>query len=98
MASRENGSSVSNKNAITDGAMRIVREVVLRTHTTDRFQLLSAICEDLEGRYAGETFDYHVAQMNLKTTADILRAIDVYFIMKEFYPELDDSNDQQAAG
>ena len=71
---------------VSDGAMRIVEEVVKRTNNRDRSFLLTAICEELETRFVGESLEYHLSQMHISGTSDILHAIDLYFVMEKLFP------------
>lgn len=72
---------------VTEGAMRIVEEVVSKTDNHDRSFLLAKVCDELEERYAGDSLEYHLSQMHIDTTSDILHAIDMFFVMKEMFPD-----------
>lgn len=71
---------------VSDGAMRIVEEVVKRTNNRDRSFLLTAICAELESRFVGDSLEYHLSQMHIGGTSDILHAIDLYFVMERLFP------------
>lgn len=72
---------------LTDGAMCLIEDIVQRKHLTDRLQILEAVCEALEERYNGDAMEFHLEHMHLSTTSEILRAIDVYFVMREEFPD-----------
>lgn len=76
------------KGTITDGALGIVNAIVLQTHSTDRSYLVEKICEELSARYHKNNLEYHLTQMNLLSKQDILRVIDIYFIMRRVFPEM----------
>ena len=59
-------------------------EAVRTVGSVDRIRLLEAICDVLERKFQGKTLEYHLKQMNLRTTKDILYAIDIYKIGLEF--------------
>lgn len=71
---------------ITDGALRLVEEAAKKTNTKDRYALLDYICADMEKRYPGDSLEYHLSQMRIATTKDILEIIDLYLVMVEFEP------------
>lgn len=69
---------------VSEGALRLVGEAVRTVGSVDRIRLLDAICDVLERKFQGKTLEYHLRQMNLCTTKDILYAIDIYKIGLEF--------------
>ena len=71
---------------VTEGAMKIVGEVVKKANTHDRSILLERICDELEERYPGESLEYHLSQMHISSTADIAYAIDMFFVMDKIFP------------
>lgn len=72
---------------LTDGAMMLIDEIVQDDRVTEREKILEAVCKKLEDRYGGDALEAHLAHMNLPTTFDILRAIDIYFIIREEFPD-----------
>lgn len=73
---------------ITDGAVRIVDYVARKYKTQDRHMILEHVCDEMERRYAGVSMEYHLAQMGIKTTNDLLDIIDTYLILCELEPSL----------
>ena len=69
---------------VSEGALRLVGEAARAVGSVDRIKLLDAICDVLENKFHGKTLEYHLKQMNLRTTKDILYAIDIYKIGLEF--------------
>lgn len=69
---------------VSEGALRLVGEAARTVGSVDRIRLLDAICDVLERKFQGKTLEYHLKQMNLCTTKDILYAIDIYKIGLEF--------------
>lgn len=76
-----------NQFVLTDGAMSLIEDVVLERQTTDRRKICEAVCEKLEEKYGGDALEAHLIHMNLATTSDILRAIDIYFIIRADFPD-----------
>lgn len=72
---------------ITDGALRLVEETVNKYQTKNRYQILEHLCEDMEAKYPGDSLEYHLSQMKMRTTNEILEIIDIYLIMIEYDPE-----------
>lgn len=74
---------------ITDGAMCLIENVVVKNNLTekDRMQILDAVCNVLEEKYQGDAMEFHLKRMHLSTTAEILRTIDIYFIMRDEFPD-----------
>lgn len=72
--------------ALTDGAMRLIEDVVKEKELTDRMDILDAVCDVLEQKYQGESFESHLNRMHMSTTNEILRAIDIYFIIRADFP------------
>lgn len=72
---------------ITDGAMRLVEEVVKKYNTKDRYEILEHVCQEVSERYPGDSLEYHLNQMKMSTTKDILYIIDIYLIMVEVEPK-----------
>lgn len=75
-------------NDVTDTALFIIDSVVQKNKITDRYDIMSAVCNAVQNKYgAGDRLDVHLRRMHLKTTKDILYAIDIYFIMRKLYPD-----------
>ena len=71
---------------ITDGAIRLVEEMSKKYRTKDRIEILHHVCAEVEKRYPGSSLEYHLNQMRIPTTKDILDVIDVYIILTEIDP------------
>ena len=71
-------SNEKNFKKLTRGTKGIIKESIEKKGTTNRHELCDYICDVLEERFAGETLDYQLKRMDLKTTGDILEAIDTY--------------------
>lgn len=73
---------------VNDIVLFVIDNIVKKTKTTDRYDVMSHVCEIMEHRFgAGARLEYNLGKLNLKTTKDVLRAIDIYFIMKKLYPD-----------
>lgn len=72
---------------ITDGIMRMIEQVKKKLNSSDRLEILSLVCHEMEIRYPGNSLEYHLSQMGIRTTNDILDAIDIYLIMIELEPD-----------
>lgn len=76
------------KSLITDGAFKLIESVYKKNPINDRNKLLSAVCEEVERRYVGDTLEYHLNQMKMNTTNEILNVIDTYLVMISIDPDL----------
>lgn len=76
-----------NQFTLTDGAMSLIESVVREQNTTDRTTICTEVCAKLEERFGGDALESHLKHMHLTTTADILRAIDIYFILRAEFPD-----------
>lgn len=76
------------KSIITDGAFRLIESIYKKNPTRDRNKLLLAVCEEVEHRYIGDTLEYHLNQMKMNTTNEILNVIDTYLVMISIEPDL----------
>lgn len=72
---------------LTEGALALVESVYRRTNLNDPQQLLPHVCAELETRFPDNSLEYHLTQMHLETTEDIVRTISCFFISKRLYPE-----------
>lgn len=73
---------------VTDTALFIIDNVVKKHKITDRFDIMSAVCDTLERKFGeSERLENNLDKLNLRTTKDILHAIDIYFVMRRLYPE-----------
>lgn len=73
---------------INDIVLFVIDNIVTKTNNTDRYDVMSHVCEVMEHRFgAGARLEYNLEKLNLKTTKDVLRAIDIYFIMKKLFPD-----------
>ena len=74
----------SQPQAVTKGALRVVDRVAGQIGSTDPALLLDAVCDYLFTLYKGNSLDYHLNMMNIRTTTDIRYAIDLYRLAKEY--------------
>lgn len=72
---------------LTEGALALIESVYERTGLNDPYELLPHVCSELEERFADNSLEYHLSQMHLQTTADIVRTISCFFISKRLYPD-----------
>lgn len=73
---------------VTDTALFIIDSVVKKHQITDRFDIVSAVCDVLERKFGeSERLESNLDKFNLRTTKDILHAVDIYFVMQKLYPE-----------
>lgn len=73
---------------VTDTALFIIDNVVKKARITDRFDIMSEVCTVLENKFGcGDKLEANLNKMNLRTTEDILHAIDLYFVMCRLYPD-----------
>ena len=63
---------------LTRGTKKLIKDAIREHKATNRFDLCSIICEELEEKFTGDTLNYQLSRMNLETTGDILDAIDTY--------------------
>ena len=73
---------------LTRGTKTLIKETIQNNNTNDRYKLCESIADELENRFKGATLNYQLERMNLKTTLNILTAIDTYFLdknKKKFY-------------
>ena len=71
---------------LTEGAMALIEEVAARTQLTDPQELLPYVCDELMDRFPDDSLEYHLSQMHLQTTDDIVRSISCFFISKQLFP------------
>ena len=73
---------------VTDTALFVIDKIVQRDRITDRFDIMSAVCNAIQKKYgSGQKLEAHLQRMHLTTTKDILYAIDIYFVLKKLYPD-----------
>lgn len=76
------------QSAISDITLYVIDNVVRRTRITDRYDVMAHVCDVMERRFgSGEKLEQNLAKLNLATTKDVLYAIDIYFTMKQLYPD-----------
>lgn len=82
------GKSEMGSTEVTDTALFIIDSVVRKRHVTDRFDIVSAVCDVMEKKFGeSERLERNLDKFNLRTTKDILHAIDIYFVMRKLYPD-----------
>lgn len=67
---------------LTRRAKDIIKEAIRKTRTDDRNELLVAITDIVLEKYmdkSDEVVDYQLGRMNMKTTSQILKVMDIYF-------------------
>lgn len=75
-------------NDVTDTALFVIDSVVRKYKITDRFDIMSAVCDAVRSKYGeGDRLEVHLRRMHLLTTKDILYAIDIYSTLKQLYPD-----------
>ena len=72
---------------LTEGALALIESVYERTGLDNPQELLPHVCSELEKRFSDNSLEYHLSQMHLQTTADIVRTISCFFISKRLYPD-----------
>lgn len=72
---------------LTEGALALIESVYERTKLKDPYELLPHVCSELEDRFPDNSMEYHLSQMHLQTTEDIVRTISCFFISKRLYPD-----------
>lgn len=76
------------QSSINDTAMFVIDNVVKRSRLTNRYDVMERFCAVLEHRFGtGDKLDENLEKMHLATTKDVLQAIDIYFVMKDLYPD-----------
>lgn len=74
--------------SISDITLFLIDNIVRRTKVTDRYDVMEHVCDVLEHRFGtGEKLEQNLEKLNLSTTKDVLNAIDIYFVMKQLYPD-----------
>lgn len=74
--------------SVNDTAMFVIDNVVKRSRLTNRYDVMERFCAVLEHRFgSGAKLDENLEKMHLATTKDVLQAIDIYFVMKDLYPD-----------
>jgi hypothetical protein len=71
---------------LTEGAMALIEGVVQKTNLTDPKELLPYVCDELMDRFPSDSLEYHLSQMHLETTEDVVRSITCFFISKRLFP------------
>lgn len=76
------------QSSVNDTAMFVIDNVVRRSRLTNRYDVMERFCAVLEHRFGtGAKLDENLEKMHLATTKDVLQAIDIYFVMKDLYPD-----------
>ena len=73
---------------VTDGAMRLVEEAVNKAQTKNKDIILGCVCAEMERRYPGESLEYHLSQMKISSTKDVMEIIELFLIMREMDPSV----------
>ena len=85
-STKEDGSIAAS--SISDITLFVIDNIVKRTRITDRYDVMEHVCDVLEHRFGtGEKLEQNLEKLNLSTTKDVLNAIDIYFVMKQLYPD-----------
>lgn len=64
---------------ITRGVKQLIKTAISETNSNNRYVLCEKIADMVEGKYNGLNLEYQLKRMNIQTTKQILKAIDVYF-------------------
>ena len=87
MVEQADAENISNS-SISDITLFVIDNIVKRTKTTDRYDVMGYVCDVLEHRFGtGDKLEPNLKKLNLATTQDVLQAIDIYFVMKQLYPD-----------
>lgn len=63
---------------LTRGTKALIKEAIMKTKSSNRYDLCEYIANELEERFKGDTLTYQLERMDLETTGKILAAIDTY--------------------
>lgn len=63
---------------LTRGTKALIKEAIMKTKSSNRYDLCEYIANELEKRFKGDTLTYQLERMDLVTTGKILAAIDTY--------------------
>lgn len=64
---------------LTRGTKELIRQSIAETKSSNRYVLCEHICATVEQKYSGLNLEYQLERMGIKTTGEILKAIDTYF-------------------
>jgi len=64
---------------LTRGTKELIKQAIQETQSNNRYALCEKIADMVESRYNGMNLDYQLERMNIRTTGQILNAIDTYF-------------------
>ena len=64
---------------LTRGTKELIRQAIKETQSNNRYELCAKIADIVETKYNGLNLEYQLERMNIKTTGQILQAIDTYF-------------------
>lgn len=70
---------------LTRGVKQLIKDAIGTTQSNNRYVLCEKIADVVEKKYEGLNLDYQLERMNIETTKQILKAIDIYFY-KHFKP------------
>lgn len=70
--------SKTTTDTLTRGTKKIIANAIEKTGQYNRSVLCDAICDELCSKFTGDSLEYQLNRMNLRTTGDIDRAIDTY--------------------
>ena len=63
---------------ITRGTKTLIKNAIGETQSSNKYELLDHICNELCNKFKGNTLDYQLERMKLETTSEVLSAIDTY--------------------
>lgn len=74
---------------VTDNTLFLIDNIVKKTRITDKYGIVDAVCKAIETKFGDNErrLNEGLSKMNLRTTNDILHAVDIYFIMRKLYPD-----------
>lgn len=72
---------------ISDTVLFLIDYVMQEEGITDRYEALAEICSILEKKFGTSSrLESNLERLNLRTTKDVLHAIDMYLTMRRLYP------------
>ena len=63
---------------LSRGLKQLIKEAIEETETINRYVICEKIADTVEKRYNGLNLEYQLDRMNIQTTKQILKAIDIY--------------------
>lgn len=64
---------------LTRGVKQLIKSAINETQSNNRYVLCEKVAQMVEDKYNGLNLEYQLKRMNIETTKQILKAIDIYF-------------------